>query len=70
MERKIKSIERTAEDMLEVTFNDKESAVFYKWGKDILVKVSDGVLKKTLVNIKADIKATNWDVGKLRKLYI
>ena len=53
-----------------VTFNDGESCMFHRFGKDILTTTSPGVLKKTLVNLKKDVKDTNFNLEELKKLWI
>jgi len=69
MERKITAITKIA-DSISIIFNDGESAVFHKFGKDILVNTSPGVLKKTLVEFKKDLKKFDFNVEELRKLWI
>lgn len=69
MERKVVSISDIGGNIA-VTFNDSEGCVFHKFGKDIFTTTSPGVLKKTLVNLKKDVKDTNFNVEELRKLWI
>ena len=44
--------------------------MFHRFGKDILTTTSPRVLKKTLVNLKKDVKDTNFNVEELKKLWI
>lgn len=67
--RKIESIEYT-ERKIKITFNDKEWANFYSFGKDIFTTVSDGVLKSTLSEFKKDILKSKWNVEQLKEWYI
>jgi len=69
MERKITSIGKIG-DSVSIIFNDKESAVFTKWGETIYTQTSPGVLKKTLVEFKKDLKKFDFDVEALRTLWI
>jgi hypothetical protein len=69
MERKVASISDTGGN-ISVIFNDGESAIFYPFAKTIYTQTSPGVLKKTLVNLKKDVKDTNFNVEELRKLWI
>ena len=63
--RKIESIEYTEglTKKVKITFNDKEWANFYSFGKDVFTTVSDGVLKSTLSEFKKDILKSNWNVN-------
>ena len=69
MERKITSISRIG-DAISVIFNDGESAVLTKFGKTIYTQTSPGILKKTLSEFKKDIVKFDWNVEKLRALWI
>ena len=69
MERKVVSIS-DIDGNIKVTFNDTEYCMFHRFGKDILTTTSPGVLKKTLVNLKKDVKDTNFNVEELKKLWI
>lgn len=69
MERKVANIVEINGNIA-VTFNDGESAIFYPFAKTIYTQTSPGVLKKTLVNLKKDIKDTNFNVEELKKLWI
>ena len=69
MERKAVSIS-DIDGNIKVTFNDTEYCIFHKFGKDILTTTSPRVLKKTLVNLKKDVKDTNFNVEELKKLWI
>ena len=69
MERKITSISRIG-DAISIIFNDGESAVLTKFGKTIYTQTSPGVLKKTLSEFKKDIVKFDWNVEKLRVLWI
>ena len=55
---------------ISIIFNDGESAVFYPFSKTIYTQTSPGVLKKTLVELKKDIKKYNFNAEELSKLYI
>jgi len=70
--RKIESIEYTEwlTKKVKITFNDKEWANFYSFGKDVFTTVSDGVLKSTLSEFKKDILKSNWNVEQLREWYV
>ena len=67
--RKIETIEYTS-GKIKVTFNDKEWANFYSFGKGIFSTVSDGVLKSTLVKFKEDILKSEWNIEQLKEWYI
>lgn len=69
MERYITSIEKVG-DNISIIFNDLESAVFYRFGKDIYTTTSEKVLKKTLSEFKKDLKKFDWDVEELNKIWI
>ena len=69
MERKVASIS-DIDGNIKVTFNDTEYCIFHKFGKDILTTTSPGVLKKTLVNLKKDVKDTNFSVEELKRLWL
>ena len=69
MERKVVSIS-DIDGNIKVTFNDTEYCMFHRFGKDILTTTSPGVLKKTLVNLKKDVKDTNFNLEELKKLWI
>ena len=69
MERKVASISDIG-GSIAVTFNDGEGCMFHRFGKDILTTTSPGVLKKTLVNLKKDVKDTNFNLEELKKLWI
>lgn len=69
MERKVVSIS-DIEGNISVIFNDGESAIFYPFAKTIYTQTSPGVLKKTLVNLKKDVKDTNFNVEELKKLWV
>ena len=69
MERKITSISRIG-DAISIIFNDGESVVLTKFGKTIYTQTSPGVLKTTLSEFKKDIVKFDWDVEKLRALWI
>jgi hypothetical protein len=69
MEREVVSISDIGGG-ISVIFNDGESCVFSKFGKTIYTQTSPGVLKKTLVLLKQDIKDTNFNVEELKNLWI
>ena len=69
MERKLVSISDIGSS-ISVIFNDGESAIFYPFAKTIYTQTSPGVLKKTLVNLKKDVKDTNFNVEQLKKLWV
>ena len=69
MERKVVSISDIG-GSISVIFNDGESAIFYPFAKTIYTQTSPGVLKKTLVNLKKDVKDTNFNVEQLKKLWV
>lgn len=68
--RKIVSISNEGDKIIKVVFSDDEFAVFSSFAKSIYTQTSPGVLKKTLVNFKSDIKKYNWDINKLQELWI
>lgn len=68
-QRKITSISNIGGNV-SIIFNDGESAIFYPFSKTIYTQTSPGVLKKTLVNFKNDIKKYDWDINKLQELWI
>lgn len=69
MERKVASISDIGGN-ISVIFNDGESAIFYPFAKTIYTQTSPRVLKKTLVNLKKDVKDTNFNVEELKKLWV
>ena len=69
MERKVASISDIG-GSISVIFNDGESAIFYPFAKTIYTQTSPRVLKKTLVNLKKDVKDTNFNVEELKKLWV
>ena len=69
MERKVVSISDIG-GSISVIFNDGESAIFYPFAKTIYTQTSPRVLKKTLVNLKKDIKDTNFNIEELKKLWV
>ena len=69
MERKVVSISDIG-GSISVIFNDGESAIFYPFAKTIYTQTSPRVLKKTLVNLKKDVKDTNFNVEELKKSWI
>ena len=71
MENKITEI-RQGQDSLTFIFNndDKQFAVFTKFGKTTYSTTSPGILKKTLSLIKEDIKQFGFEAEIMRKLYI
>ena len=69
MERKVVSISDIG-GSISVIFNDGESAIFYPFAKTIYTQTSPGVLKKTLVNLKKDVKDTDFNVEELKRLWV
>ena len=69
MERKVANIVEINGNIA-VTFNDGESCVFHKFAVGISTTTSIGVLKKTLVKLKKDVKDTNFNVEELKKLWV
>jgi len=71
MENKITEIKQ-GQDSLTFIFNndDKQFAVFTKFGKTTYTSTSPGILKSTLVNIKNDIKEFGFDAEIMKKLWI
>ena len=69
MERKLVSISDIG-GSISVIFNDGESAIFYPFAKTIYTQTSPRVLKTTLVNLKKDVKDTNFNVEELKKLWV
>ena len=69
-ERKIVSISNEGDNIIKVVFSDNEFAVFSSFAKSIYTQTSPGVLKKTLVELKKDIKKYNFNAEDLSKLYI
>ena len=69
MERKVANIVEINGNIA-VTFNDRESCVFHKFAGGIFTTTSPRVLKKTLVNLKKDVKDTNFNVEELKKLWV
>ena len=69
MERKVVSVSDIG-GSISVIFNDGESAIFYPFAKTIYTQTSPRVLKKTLVNLKKDVKDTNFNVEELKKLWV
>jgi hypothetical protein len=57
-------------DSVSVNFTNGESAVLYKFGRDVYTTVSPGLNKKSLESIKKDIKKFNWNVQELEKIYL
>ena len=71
MENKITEI-RQGQDSLTFIFNndEKQFAVFTKFGHSIYTSTSPGILKKTLSLIKEDIKILGFEAEVMRELYI
>lgn len=71
MENKITEI-RQGQDSLTFIFNndEKQFAVFTKFGKTTYTSTSPGILKKTLSLIKEDIKILGFEAEVMRELYI
>lgn len=69
MERRITAINKTG-DSISILFNDGESSVFTKWGGTIYTQTSPGVLKKTLKNFKDDLRKFDFDLERLRALWV
>ena len=71
MENKITEIKQ-GQDSLTFIFNndDKQFAVFTKFGKTTYTSTSPGILKKTLSLIKEDIKILGFEAETMRKLWI
>lgn len=71
MENKITEIKQ-GQDSLTFIFNndDKQFAVFTRFGKTTYTSTSPGILKSALVKIKEDIKQFGFDAEVMRKLYI
>ena len=71
MEIKITDIKQV-KDSVTFIFNndDKQFAVFTKFGHSIYTSTSPGILKSTLVEIKKDIKEFGFDENKLKKLWM
>jgi hypothetical protein len=57
-------------DSISVNFTNGESAVLYKFGRDIYTTVSPGLNKKSLQEIKKDIKKVSWNIQELEKIYL
>lgn len=69
MERQITSIILIG-NTISIVLNDGESALFTKFGKTIYTEVSENVKKKTLSEFKKDIVKYNWNVEKLKEVWI
>ena len=71
MENKITEIKQ-GQDSLTFIFNndEKQFAVFTKFGHSIYTSTSPGILKKTLSLIKEDIKILGFEAEVMRELYI
>ena len=69
MERKVVSISDIG-GSISVIFNDGESTIFYPFAKTIYTQTSPRVLKKTLVNLKKDVKDTDFNVEELKRLWV
>lgn len=69
MERKVSAISDIG-GQIAVTFNDGEGCVFHRFGKTIYTTTTPGVLKKTLVELKKDVKNTDFNIDKLRALWV
>ena len=57
-------------DSISVIFTNGESAVLHKFGKTIYTEVSLGLNKKSLSEIKKDLKKTDWNLQELEKIYL
>ena len=51
-------------------FNNSSTAIFHKFGKDIYTTVTEDLNKKSLEEIKKDIKKTDWNKQELEKIYL
>ena len=71
MDIKITEIKQ-GQDSLTFIFNNdnKQFAVFTRFGHSIYTSTSPGILKKTLSLIKEDIKILGFDAEVMRELYI
>jgi hypothetical protein len=63
---------KQAKDSVTFIFNndDKQFAVFTKFGKTLYTSTSPGILKSTLVEIKKDVKEFGFDEKILKKLWM
>ena len=59
-----------SEDSILVTLDNGEYARFYKFGGAIYSSVSDGINKSYFGEFKKDIAKTDWDVEKLKEIWI
>ena len=68
---KIKSISKIGNEISIIT-DTGESAVLYKFGNkgDIYTTVSPGLYKYELADFKKAIKKYDWDINKLKELYL
>lgn len=51
-------------------FDNSSTVVFHKFGRDIYTTVTENLNKKSLEEIKKDIKKTNWSKTELEKIYL
>ena len=51
-------------------FNNSSMAIFHKFGQDIYTTVTEDLNKKSLEEIKKDIKKTDWNKQELEKIYL
>ena len=51
-------------------FDNSSTAVFHKFARDIYTTVTENLNKKSLEEIKKDIKKTNWSKTELEKIYL
>jgi hypothetical protein len=74
--KKDNKVERCVLDIIEIPngvrflFDDMEYADILRFGIDLITSPSEGVLKKTLVNIKKDVITYKFNVEKLKTLWI
>ncbi len=68
---KIKSITQIGNEISIIT-ECGESAVFYPFSanKDVYTTTSSGLYKYQLKEFKKDIKKYDWDINKLKELYL
>lgn len=68
---KIKSINKIG-NAISIITDTGESAVFYPFSahKDIYTTTSLGLYKYQLKDFKRDIKKFDWDINKLKELYL
>lgn len=67
--RRIVEISNNGKSIL-IKLDDGEFAEFYRFGKEIYTTTSTCLSKRDLMEFKKDIKKFNWEVDKLKQIWV